>query len=121
MKPVVLCVEDDEDIQRILDFALGTLGGFDVLHAIDAMDALAQLKNITPSLLLLDLMLPGMSGLELLDEVRKQPRLQQVPAVLLTAKLNDIESKINHHAGLSAIISKPFDPLILADKIRTYI
>lgn len=121
MKPIVFCVEDDEDIQLILQLALGTLGGFEVHLATDAEEALVKLEQITPSLLLLDWMLPGMTGLELLSQLRQQPRFEQVPAVLLTAKLTALEELEGQRHQLAGIISKPFDPLRLADQVRAYL
>lgn len=117
----ILCVEDDRDIQLLLQLALGKLGGFDVLIAASGEEALEQMEDFSPDLLLLDLMLPGMTGLELFEAVRRQPAFARLPALLLTAKLPPIRPDELAAQGVLGVIRKPFDPVLLADMIKRYL
>lgn len=117
----ILCVEDDRDIQLLLQLALGKLGGFDVLMAASGEEALEQMEDFSPDLLLLDLMLPGMTGLELFEAVRRQPAFARLPALLLTARLPPTRPDELAAQGVLGVIRKPFDPVLLADTIKRYL
>lgn len=113
----ILCVEDDPDIRMILDLALSKLGGFQICLAEDASEALKQLDGFKPDLLLLDLMLPGMTGLELFSQIRSRQEYIDLPAILLTAKLC-LETPAEYtQPGMLGVIAKPFDPMSLASRI----
>lgn len=114
----ILCVEDDPDIRMILDLALSKIGGYQVVMAEDARQALKRLDNFKPDLLLLDLMLPGMTGLELFSRVRARPEYASTPAILLTAKLSVQQPPEYTQPGLLGVIPKPFDPMTLANQIK---
>lgn len=115
----ILCVEDDPDIRMILDLALSKIGGFQICLAEDARKALKLLDDFKPDLLLLDLMLPGMTGMELFGLVRARPEYATTPAILLTAKLSVPQPPEYTQPGLLGVIAKPFDPMTLANQIRT--
>lgn len=114
----ILCVEDDPDIRMILDLALSKIGSFQLCLAEDAQQALVQLENFQPDLLLLDQMLPGMTGLEFLSHIRARPGFVDVPAILLTAKLCTRAPLEYSQPGLLGVIAKPFDPLTLVSQIE---
>jgi two-component system OmpR family response regulator len=114
----ILCVEDDPDIRMILDLALSKLGGFQICLAEDASEALKQLDGFKPDLLLLDLMLPGMTGLELFNRIRVREEYASLPAILLTAKLCQETPAEYKQPGLLGVIAKPFDPMMLASRIE---
>ena len=112
----ILLVEDERSDAMLIRRAL-TRAGFsgEIEHALDGNLALAWLRrheeeDLLPSLVLLDLKLPGMSGLELLDEIRKQPRLRQIPVVVLTSS-NDSDSinRAYEHGANSYLVKSP-DP-----------
>jgi CheY-like chemotaxis protein len=116
----VMCVEDDADIRMILDFSLATLGGYQVLTFADGPAALAAVADFAPDLVLLDVMMPIMSGPEVLAELRLLPAMQGVPVVFLTAKAmpDEVEALLVH--GATGVIVKPFDPVTLPQDIRIY-
>lgn len=114
----ILCVEDDPDIRMILDLALSKMGGYQISLAEDAQQALKLLDDCKPDLLLLDLMLPGMTGLEFFSLVRSRPNHAAIPAILLTAKLSAQLPPEYAQPGLLGVIAKPFDPITLADQIE---
>lgn len=116
----VMCVEDDEDIRLILSFSLGTVGGLEVLTCASGRDALAQVTAFQPDLVLLDVMMPELSGPQTLTALRELPVMQGVPVVFITAKAlpQELEALLEH--GATGIIVKPFDPMRLPQDIRPY-
>ena len=114
----ILLVEDEPDIQAVAGLALRTVGGFEVEICGDGPAALARLVPFSPDLVLLDVMMPGMSGPEVLEELRRSPAGASVPVVFMTAKVQSGEVSHLRSLGVSGIIPKPFDPMTLADKIR---
>jgi CheY-like chemotaxis protein len=116
----VMCVEDDPDIRLILDFSIGRIGGFGLCLCESGIQALERVEDFKPQLVLLDVMMPEMSGPETLIKLRALPVMQGVPIVFLTAKAmqDEVEALLEH--GATGIIVKPFDPVALPQKIRIY-
>lgn len=116
----VMCVEDDADIRMILEFSLGSLGGYEVLACSGGRAALAQVGSFRPDLVLLDVMMPDLSGPETLDALRQLPEMQGVPVVFITAKAMPEEMEKLLGYGATGVIVKPFDPVSLPQQIRIY-
>jgi CheY-like chemotaxis protein len=116
----VMCVEDDDDIRLIIEFSLATVGGYEVLACAGGRGALAQAEAFRPDLVLLDVMMPDLSGPQTLAALRELPALQGVPVVFMTAKAlpGELEDLLQH--GATGVIVKPFDPMTLAQDIRPY-
>lgn len=116
----VMCIEDDADIRMIVEFSLGTLGGYEVRLCAGGAEGLAAVDDFRPQLVLLDVMMPGLSGPETLQRLRLMPVMKGVPVVFMTAKAmaSDVESLLEH--GSTGIIVKPFDPVRLPQDIRIY-
>lgn len=116
----VMCVEDDADIRLILEFSLATLAGYDLCLCASGHEALAQAPAFRPQLVLLDVMMPGLSGPQTLAALRAQPAMAGVPVVFVTAKAmpDEVEDLLQH--GATGIIVKPFDPVSLPQDIRIY-
>ncbi|MCF8154937.1 MAG: response regulator [Rhodoferax sp.] len=116
----VMCVEDDPDIRMIIEFSLATLGGYQVCLCPDGRAALAQAPNFKPDLVLLDVMMPGLSGPETLAALRKLVEMAGVPVVFMTAKAmpDEVEELLQY--GATGVIVKPFDPVTLPKDIRIY-
>lgn len=114
----VLCVEDDPDIRMILEFSLGHLGGYTVMACASGPEALDAAGRFAPELVLLDVMMPKMSGPETLTRLRQLPCMHQVPVVFVTARAlpEEVEGLLAH--GADAIILKPFDPVTLPQEIH---
>jgi len=113
----ILHVEDDEDIQAIALIALETIGGFDVCQCSSGQDALNAVGAYKPDLYLLDAMMPGMSGIETLAALRQAEDAHNVPAVFMTAKAQENEISEFLNCGATGVITKPFDPMLLAGQI----
>ena len=116
----VMCVEDDPDIRTILDFSLQRLGGYQLKLCASGAEALATVADFGPQLVLLDVMMPGLSGPQTLEQLRQLPAMRGVPVVFLTAKAlrGEVEDLLTF--GASGIIVKPFDPVSLPKDIRIY-
>jgi CheY-like chemotaxis protein len=116
----VMCVEDDADIRMILEFSLGSVGGYEVLACTGGRDALAKAASFRPDLVLLDVMMPDLTGPETLAALRELPEMQGVPVVFITAKAmpEEVEKLLGY--GATGVIVKPFDPVSLPEQIRIY-
>lgn len=114
----VLYVEDEPDIQEIARMALETLGGFELRVCSGGAEALEVATGFGPDIVLLDVMMPGMDGIETLDGLLRLPELDAVPMVFMTAKVQPREETALRQAGAVDVIPKPFDPLTLADEVR---
>jgi two-component system phosphate regulon response regulator PhoB len=117
----LLHVEDNADIREIAKLSLQFSGTFDVVQCASGEEALERVVNWTPDVLLLDLMMPGMSGKQTLLQMRLIEGLRDVPAIFMTARTRETEQEELRAAGAVAVISKPFDPLGLADQIKSII
>ena len=116
----VLCVEDDADIRTLLEFSLGTVGGYEVLCCDGGAAALAAVDDFRPDIVLLDVMMPGMSGPQVLQALRQRDTTRGLPVVFMTAKAmpDELEALLEHAA--TGVIVKPFDPVSLPSDIRIY-
>jgi two-component system, OmpR family, response regulator len=115
----VLYVEDEPDIQAVAKIALEMLGGFTVKICSSGQDALNEAVAFAPDMILLDVMMPGMDGPSTLQALRQLPELAQVPVAFMTAKVQPAE--VAHYKALGAlnVIAKPFDPMTLAQQVRS--
>ena len=105
-RPFALVVEDEPPLRELISVTLGTT--FDCREAVDAESALAILRETVPDLVLVDVMLPGRSGLDVLAEMRGDPALRGVPVIVLSAwqAPEDVERAIA--AGADRFLAKPF-------------
>lgn len=115
----ILYVEDNPNIRILAKLALERLGGFSMHICESGAEALAAVEaGAAPDLLLLDVMLPGMDGPTILERLRRLPQTAQTPVIFMTAKAQG--SEIAHFMSLGAlgVITKPFQPTLLAQEIR---
>ena len=116
----ILYVEDDADIRTIAQLALEAVGGFNVRLCASGQEALAAVETgYRPDLMLLDVMMPGMDGPSTLAALRALPATAATPAAFMTAKVQ--AGEIAHYRSLGAlgVIAKPFDPMKLAQQVKT--
>ncbi|HBI15302.1 MAG TPA: DNA-binding response regulator [Desulfobulbaceae bacterium] len=116
-KPVLLSVEDDEDIQELLRYNL-VKAGFAVLLAESGEEAIEKLGGTAPDLVILDLMLPGMNGLEVCKTMKRIDSLKEIPIIMLTAKGEEIDVITGLDLGADDYVSKPFSPKVLVARIK---
>ena len=107
MTPVVLVVDDDEDNIRIISTML-LARGYEVRLARDGRSAMESIRQQRPDLVLLDVMMPGMDGMQVLDTIRADPRTTALPVILVTAKTEDQDLLDGYRAGAQYYVTKPF-------------
>jgi DNA-binding response OmpR family regulator len=113
----ILVVEDDPVILRLLEVNLG-LEGFEVETAARGEEALEMAKKAPPALILLDVMMPGLSGWEVARKLKDESSTAEVPVILLSARAQEEDRRRGQELGVEAYVTKPFDPSELAEMIR---
>ena len=113
----VLIVEDEPDIAGLLAFHLER-EGYQVHRSRSGVDALQQVRARRPDLMLLDLMLPGMDGLEVCRRLRQEPVTASLPIVMLTAKGEEVDRVLGLELGADDYIVKPFSPKEVVARVR---
>ena len=113
----ILVVEDEPAIQELIAVNLEH-AGHHVIRARDAEDALGIVKNALPDLLLIDWMLPGMSGIALCRQLRQDERTRGIPIILLTARSEEQDKVMGLEAGADDYVTKPFSPRELMARIK---
>jgi CheY-like chemotaxis protein len=116
--PRILVVEDVPLVRAVLAMRLES-EGFTVIIARDGVEALDQARNGQPDLVLLDLMLPRLSGERVCQELRGDPRTRTLPIVVLSARAGEAERLRALACGADAFVSKPYDPERLLAEIRS--
>ncbi|MEM7153539.1 MAG: response regulator [Myxococcota bacterium] len=107
----VLLVDDDEDIRVIGEMALQEVGGFGVVLASSGAEALELAAQEQPDVIMLDVMMPQMDGLETFRRLNEQPATAALPVVFVTAKVQRHEVQRYLEMGAIGVICKPFDPM----------
>ncbi|WP_127104462.1 response regulator [Pararhodobacter zhoushanensis] len=113
----ILQVEDDHDILDISKIALEAIGGHEVFQFSDGNEAIAKAEEISPDLILLDVLMPRLSGQETLEQLRSLPKCKQVPVIFMTAKTQEEVVNRLRDIGAAGIVIKPFDPIALSADI----
>jgi two-component system phosphate regulon response regulator PhoB len=116
-KKNLLVIDDEEDILDLLKFQFSN-SGFRVTCADTGEKALRILKTQTPDLIILDLMLPGIDGLELLKNLMSNPRTKNIPVIILSAKNEETDIVIGMELGASDYVTKPFSVKVLLSRSR---
>jgi DNA-binding response OmpR family regulator len=114
----ILLAEDDADIQFLVAFKLRR-GGYQVREFGDGLSALADAREHPPDLAILDIMMPGMTGLEVCRELRKDPATAHIPVILLTALAQEADITAGFAAGADDYVLKPFSPRDLLTHVNT--
>lgn len=114
----ILYAEDEPDIQTVAQMALEAIGGFSVNVCNNGQEAVDKAIDFNPDLILLDVMMPGMTGPDTLKELKTFPELKNVPVIFMTAKVQPQEVEEYKALGAIEVIAKPFDPMTLADTVK---
>ena len=116
-RETILLVEDEHDIRELLKFHLERENL--MVEAVEnGEDALLALKSRTPSMILLDLMLPGIDGLEVCRRLKAQPETRDIPIIMLTAKDSEADIVSGLEMGAADYVCKPFSPRVLMARIH---
>jgi len=113
----VLVVEDEPDIRRLVVLHLER-DGFRCRTATSGADALREVKTALPDLVVLDLMLPGLDGLEVCRRLRRDSSTSSVPIIMLTAKSDEVDRVVGLEVGADDYVGKPFSPKELVARVR---
>ncbi len=105
----ILVVDDEEDILNLLDYTLSR-AGFEALTARDGPEAIELAMAGAPSLIVLDIMLPGMDGTDVLKRLKESDTTRDIPVIMLTAKGDEIDKIVGLELGAEDYITKPFSP-----------
>jgi CheY-like chemotaxis protein len=116
----VLVVDDDPVIQRLLKVNF-EMEGYTVLSAADGVEGIEQARAGAPDVIILDIMMPKMNGLEALTVLKADVRTEAIPVILLSAKAQAGDVQAGLDRGADAYVTKPFDPLDLLDRVGQYV
>src|SRR5437879_11407105 len=105
--PVIVMVADEKDIVQVLEFALRQ-AGFETVSARDAGEAFARIREKAPDAVILDLMLPDISGTEICRQLKGNARTTTVPVIMLTARSEEVDRVVGFELGADDYITKPF-------------
>ena len=107
MNPKILVVDDEPEAIELLEFNLKK-AGFEVLTASDGAQAIRKARSNTPNLIVLDLMLPEIDGLEVCKMLRRDPATTPIPIIMLTAKAAEVDRIVGLEIGADDYVTKPF-------------
>ena len=117
MQQKVLVVEDEAAIREMLAFNLGR-AGYEVISAASGMEARSSMVDKYPDVVLMDWMLPDVSGLELTRQLKRDPETREIPIIMLTARVQEDDRVAGLEGGADDYITKPFSPRELLARIR---
>jgi len=117
LKPLILVVEDEAPLVTMLRYNLEKQG-FRVEEASDGQEALTKIAEVRPDLVLLDWMLPAMSGIEVCRQIRRKPGTRDLPIIMVTARAEDADAVRGLNTGADDYITKPFQMETLLARIR---
>jgi DNA-binding response OmpR family regulator len=116
-EPLVLVADDDEDILLLVTTRLRR-DGFEIISARSGDEALALVRERRPALAVLDIGMPGLDGVQVLEQIRADDDLRAMLVVLLTAKAQESDVRRGFDAGADAYVKKPFSPADLSARVR---
>ena len=115
----ILIIDDEADIREATQICLEITGQWEVLKASNGPEGIAIAKTATPDAILLDIMMPEMDGLAILQKLQENSETRKIPVIILTAKAQSSEQRQFSQLNVSSVIAKPYDPMTLSDQIST--
>ena len=113
----ILCVDDEPDILEILKYNLSN-EGYNVLTANDGLSAISKAKEIIPNLIIMDIMMPNMDGIEACEKLRVDQKFNDTIIMFLTARGEDYSHVAAYEAGADDYVTKPVKPKVLVSKVK---
>ncbi len=113
----IVYVEDEDDIRVVGEMAL-QLGNWEIISCSSGQEAVSAVLQHQPDLVILDVMMPGMDGPATLKAIQGNPKISNIPVIFMTAKVQANEIEHFKKLGVVAVISKPFNPMTLAENIK---
>jgi CheY-like chemotaxis protein len=113
----ILIIDDEADIREVAQLSLEISNDWEVLTAASGQEGLQIAAKEKPNAILLDVMMPDMDGPTTWQHLQKNPATQNIPVIFLTAKVQATEQRRYAQLGVTAVLTKPFDPVTLADRV----
>ncbi len=113
----ILLIDDEKDLSAVIQTCLRKLGGWKVLMAQSGHEGLQKAGTEQPDAILLDVMMPDMDGFTVLSNLQGNPATQNIPVILLTAKVQPADHHQYALLGIAGVITKPFDPLKISHQV----
>ena len=117
IKPKILVVDDEQDAIELIEYNLQA-AGYRVLTANDGVEAVKKTRSSIPDLIVLDLMIPELDGLEVCKILRRDPATANIPIIMLTAKASEIDRVLGLEIGADDYVTKPFSPRELVLRVK---
>jgi len=117
-KPLILCADDDPDILALLALRLEG-AGFRVAQAVDGERALALARELQPSVVVLDVMMPRLMGIEVVEAIRADPATHDLRVILVSARAQQSDVEVGLTAGADAYLAKPFQASELIELVQS--
>src|SRR5438874_1630320 len=117
-KPRILIVEDERQLVKTLEYNIQR-DGYETIVAYDGEEGLRKAQSLLPDLILLDLMLPGINGLEVCKQLRAGDRTRDIPVIMLTARTEEMDQVEGFAVGANDYVTKPFSTKVLLQRIKT--
>ena len=114
---LIVVADDDVDIRDLVEFKLTTMG-HQIVTVADGSAAVEACRTSRPDLAVLDVMMPGLTGLEAVREIRSSPEMKDIPVILLTARAQQSDVQTGYDSGADDYITKPFSPKDLASRVE---
>jgi CheY-like chemotaxis protein len=116
--PARVLVCDNEEVLRILVREALAVGKYEIVEARDGDESVELARSLEPDLIVLDMMMPGRTGLEVLEQLRSEERFAETPVVMLTARTQEADRASASTAGADRFLPKPFSPVELASVVE---
>ena len=116
----LLYVDDDENLRSLVEISLEVIGNYTLTLASSGAEALEILKIFSPDMILLDLVMPNMSGIEVLKKLKNQKVFKQTPIILMTGQSGFESLELSKELAVIGIINKPFDPMLLSEQVQKF-
>jgi CheY-like chemotaxis protein len=115
----ILLIDDEVNLVLVIQVCLQKLGGWTVIVAESGAEGLRKAQAQQPDAILLDVMMPDLDGLAVLERLRANPSTQDIPVILLTAKMQSVHQNEYAQLDIAGVLAKPFNPIELASQVAT--
>lgn len=116
-KPKIVLIEDEEDIAALIKLQ-AEISGYKLHVEVDGLNGLRAVEREKPDLVILDIMLPGQSGLDVCRKIKSNPDLKDIPVIVISAKSEELDVILGLELGADDYVTKPFSPKILFSRVR---
>ncbi|PJD95555.1 MAG: DNA-binding response regulator [Parachlamydia sp.] len=116
-KPTILLIEDEEDIAALIKLQ-AEMSGYRIIMEMDGLNGFRAVEREKPDIVILDIMLPGMSGLDVCRKIKSSPELKSIPVIIISAKSEELDVILGLELGADDYVTKPFSPKVLFSRVR---